>query len=108
MKKIMLAVVMITVLCLLAGCKAAAVLMPSVVGDDGDEKVMYANAMNISTAINAYNALNSDDTISEIPPLAELKEKLGELYPPHISDEEAEKALKLIEMKDGVTSVRED
>jgi len=107
-KKIMLVIILITVLCLFAGCSAAAaVLMPSLVGNDGAEKVMRANAMNICTAINAYNALNPDDHISEIPSLSELKEKLGEIYP-DMSDEEAEKALALIEMKDGEAQVREE
>ena len=108
MKKIVLAVVLVTVLCLLTGCRAAAVLMPSVVGNDGDEKVMYANARSLCTAINAYNALHAEDGISEIPPLAELKEKLGELYPAGISDESAQKAMLLIEMEDGVATVREE
>ena len=108
MKRIVLAVVLITVLCLLAGCRIAAVLMPSAVDNDGDEKVMYANARSLCTAINAYNVLNSEDGISEIPTLAELKEKLGELYPAGISDESSQKAMLLIEMQDGVATVREE
>ncbi len=107
MKKIVLAVVLITVLCLLVGCVPAAILVPTLVGNDADEKVMQANARNICTAINVYNALEPDDAIEELKPLAELKEKLGELYPPHLSDEEAEQALALIVIADGKAEVIE-
>ena len=107
MKKIVLTVVLITVLCLLVGCVPAAILMPSVVGNNADEKVTEANTRNICTAINAYNALEPDDSITELIPLAELKEKLGELFPRDLSEEDAEEALTLIEMKDGVATIKE-
>ena len=49
-----------------------------------------------------------NDAITSIPSVAELKDKLGKLYPENIADEEMEKALNLVEMEDGKAQLKED
>jgi hypothetical protein len=109
MKRTVLAIFVALCLLGMTGCVAAAVLVPSLAdtGHAANEKVALANARNLCLAVNTYNALFPEDIISVDIPLDELKEKLGDLYPAGISDEEMERAQELTEMKDGEAVLRD-
>jgi len=110
MKRIVLAAFIILCLLWTTGCVPAAMPTPSYAdfGQAVNEQVLMATAQNLCTAVNVYNTLNPDDSISVDMPLDELKEKLKDIYPAGISDEEMEKAQQLTEMKDGKAVLRED
>lgn len=68
----------------------------------------YANACNIATAINAYNALNPNSVLPDGVSIEEAKEVLEEdgLWPQGLPDEQASEAWKLIVYKDGIAELK--
>ncbi len=74
-----------------------------------EESLTLANASNIATAINAYNALNPDSVLPDGISLEEAKEIVDgkSLWPQKLSDEDAKEAWSHIVYKDGIAEIKE-
>lgn len=77
------------------------------IGDNSND-AKNANASIIAEGINAHNALNPCNMLSDNVTLAEVKEILDEAccWPLFLSNAEAAEAWELIEIKDGVATVK--
>jgi len=95
---------LIVVIAILAILAAIAIPTFTSITRDANQKVAVANARNIATAFNTYNALNPNATISSID---QTKLSNAGLWPSGLSDDDAENALKLIVIDDasGVATV---
>jgi len=95
---------LIVVIAILAILAAIAIPTFTTITRDANQKVAVANARNIATAFNTYNALNPNDTISSID---QTKLANAGLWPSGLTDDDAENALKLIVIDDasGVATV---
>ena len=96
---------LIVVIAILAILAAIAIPTFTTITKDANDKVAVANARNIATAINAYNALNPNATqISAASGSQSTLEGAG-LWPSGLSAADATKATALITFSNGVAVV---
>lgn len=102
-----MSIIIVTFLLLLTGCINIYTAEPlptqkTALTQEEYDLLIRSYAKTYATSINAFNALNPDDAISEIPPLEELNQILGSnLAPTGISDANAQMALDMLEIVDG-------
>lgn len=117
MKKIFIIIAAVILMLGVSGCVSISVTTDTAtlspdntagsVVQDAQNKVNLANARNIATAINAYNALNPDDILPDNVTLEQAKEALDNLWPTGLTGEQAGAAWELIEIKSGVADIKE-
>jgi prepilin-type N-terminal cleavage/methylation domain-containing protein len=96
---------LIVVIAILAILAAIAIPTFTTITKDANQKVAVANARNIATAINTYNALNPNETQIATATGAQTTLTGANLWPSGLTDADATNAVKLIKFENSVAVV---
>ena len=97
-------IVVIAILAILA-----AIAIPSFIGitAEADAKVELANAKNISTVFNAYQALNPDSQLADDVTMAAAKTAIGSMWPVGLDATTEAAAWAMVTITSGVATAAE-
>jgi len=95
---------LIVVIAILAILAIIAIPTFTTIVNDANQKVAVANARNIATAINAYNALYPNSQITSMDG-AQATLTTAKLWPSGLTEEDAANAVKLIKFENDVAVV---